>query len=81
MYTRNVCARLHLGLSSAQREHLLLTDVEVVDVEIEVQLLRVFVARPHRWHVTGRLLEGDGRPAVARQLRPLVVDVADRPSR
>ncbi len=74
-------ARLHLGLSSAQREHLLLADVEVVDVEIEVQLLRVLVARPLRWHVTRRLLEGDGRAAVARQLRPLVVDVADRPAR
>ena len=58
-----------------------LADIEVVDVEIEVQLLRVFIARPVRRHVTGRLLEGDCRPAVARQLRPLVVDVADRPAR
>jgi hypothetical protein len=41
--------RLHLVLAGTERDDGRLTGVEVGDLEIEVELLRVLRARPLRW--------------------------------
>src|SRR5882724_11093951 len=66
-------ARLELVLAPADREHTALALVQVGHVEVQVQLLRVLVARPTRRAVPRRALEGDRRrPAVRAQLHPVL---------
>jgi hypothetical protein len=65
---------LNIGLAGTQRQHLLLADVEVRHVEVQVRLLGLVVARPHRGPVARRALESQRGAAVAPQLHPLAVN-------
>src|SRR4051812_17424508 len=57
-----VVGRLHeLG---AERERLLVRRLDVIDVQVEMQLLRRAVTRPVRRPVVGRELETEARLAV-----------------
>ena len=58
-------ARLNVCLTRTQCERLHLGCVEIVDIEVEVDLLRMFAARPHRRLVVGGELEGERGTAVA----------------
>ena len=68
---------LELRLAGAQGQNPLLRSVEIVDVEVEVSLLRPLCARPRRRNVIGRELEGERDLTVAAQLYPVVVAILD----
>jgi hypothetical protein len=70
-------AWLDVRFAGAQGENLFLGSVKVVDVEVEVGLLRPLAARPHGRLVVGCELEGEGDIAVAAQLYPFAVGVLD----
>jgi hypothetical protein len=64
---------LKLCLPSADREHRSFPDIEVVDIEIDVSLLRMLVPRPHGSDELGDPLEGDRHSPIGGQLHPLRV--------
>ena len=67
---------LVLRLGRPDRQHRLLTGIEVGHVEVEVQLLGMLAARPVRWPVVLDALEGDRRPVRAVELGPLASESA-----
>ena len=54
------------GPGRSEREHRLLPDVEVIDLDVEMQLLRNYLCRPLRRVVVLDFLERDDRPGVVR---------------
>jgi hypothetical protein len=73
-------AWLELSLAGTDRQNLLLTAVEIGHIEVQMQLLRVLVARPNRWFVAGGSLKRDSRACVALEHHPATAVVLDRPS-
>ena len=71
---------MHLRFARTQGDHGCLADVEVVDIEIEMRLLRLIVARPNRRLMIGSQLERKRCPNVAAQLHPVaMVTVEEMP--
>ena len=70
-HSKAVTTRLNLRLAGTDPEHGHLTCVEIINVEIEVQLLRPVVARPRRRFVARRLLECDRHAIRAHELDPV----------
>jgi len=68
-------ARLHLVLTGAQRDDRSLSGVEVVDLQVEVQLLGMFGARPLGRAVVRDALERQRNAAGGRELHPVVLGV------
>ena len=68
---------LEVRLDGAQREYLLLGGVEIIDVEVEMGLLRPLLAWPQGGLVIGCELKGDRDVAVGAQLYPVAVVVFD----
>lgn len=48
---------LMIDLDGSERQHLILGNVEVVNVEVEMELLGRIAGRPRRWSMVGRELE------------------------
>jgi hypothetical protein len=72
---------LHISLAGTQREHVLLTDIEIRHIEVQVSLLRVLVTRPHRRLVARSTLESQRSAAITAQLHPVVVVTVGLPTR
>ncbi len=72
---------LHISLAGTQRQHVLLTDVEIRHIEVQVSLLRVLVTRPHRRLVARSTLESQRSAAITAQLHPVVVVTVGLPTR
>jgi hypothetical protein len=70
-------ARLHLVPAGADCDHGGLPGVEVVDLEVEVDLLRVLGPWPARRPVVRDALEGERRAARGRELHPVGVGPLD----
>lgn len=68
------------GLAGAERHHFGLTDIEVVDIEVKVRLLRLVGTRPHRRLVVGSALKCESRPTVAAELHPVATVTIDLPT-
>lgn len=74
-------AGLEFSLVSPDRKHLLLSSVEVRYVEIEMRLLGMLGAWPHRGLMVRYELKGDRRSAVAAEFYPASTPIVDLPSR
>ena len=66
---------LGVRLRRADGEDGLLTGFEIRDIEVDVQLLGVIIARPGRRLMTWGQLEGDRRSVWADELHPVVIGV------
>ncbi len=60
-------------MRAPERDDRSLADVEVVDIEIDVGLLRTVGVRPNGWLVIRRQLERQGRTGITAQLHPIAV--------
>ena len=67
---------LHVGLARPEGDNRRLAGIEVVDLEIEMTLLRMIGTRPDGRPMVGSQLEGQGGPDVTAQFDPAAV-VAD----
>jgi hypothetical protein len=63
-------AGLEVGLRGAERKHVLLATVEIVDVEIQMQLLGSGAVRPRRRHERVNFLKAERWLSVVHQLNP-----------
>lgn len=75
-------ARLHRVLAGAQGQHCRLADIEVIELEVEMLLLRVLLAWPLRRLVVVDPLEPQRRTDVTSESNPVTVRGAlvDRPA-
>src|SRR5690606_3805844 len=68
-------AWLVLGLAGSQSQDRLFTRIQVMDVEVEMLLLRMLASGPHWGPIVLDLLEGDGGALIGDQLHPMGVVV------
>lgn len=73
-------ARLVLVLDRPERDHCRLGGVEIVDVHVDVHLLRPILPRPLRRHIAVDLLEGDRVTVVGADRAPVVLVSDDLPA-
>ncbi len=72
-------AGLCVRLRRADGEDGLLAGVEIIDIEVDVQLLRMIIARPRRWLMIRGQLERNRRSVWADELHPVVLVVGFAP--
>jgi hypothetical protein len=70
---KGIRLRLRVGHACTHRNDCSFPGIEVIDLEIDVGLLRMIGARPNWRHMIGRKLKCQGRATVTAQLHPLAI--------